>query len=228
MRVPTRTSALLLVLALACSRKPVDPFDTAAIERDIKERPVRELYEEAAKLSWTPPEDGLLTDSRIEEFLQVAALSNRIAEVADARFDKQVEGAAREDDRFARMGTAFAAYGTARVGVTSHLRAALTLGKNPHQHHWVADQIYLASQVVLAKRRHDQSVRQAEAEFDDEDDQYLREGKMQVLTAQLASRDRWREEQGDVALANSELVEKHAGRLAEHIASLRVVDPANP
>lgn len=228
LRLPGPILAIPLLLAIACGEEAVNPFDTAAIESDMKERPVRELYAAAAKVSWTPPEDGLLTDAHIQEFMEVAALGKRISEVAGERLDDQIESASRDDDRFARMGTAFSALGTVRNAATAHLRAALTLGKNPHQHNWVAEQLLQASQVAVQKRAFDVNIERAQEAVDTETIEYLRVEKESALSAQRATRDSWLQNHGDITLANSEMVAAHADELALHIPVLKRMDPVNP
>ncbi len=208
--MPARRFALLLLLALACSDEPLDPMDPVAIERDLEERTVRELYEEAEQLPWRAPDDRLLTEAHIADFVKVATLAEKIMEVAGSRFDEQIEKASRDHDRFTRMGTAFSALGNVRNVATAHVRAALTLGVNPHQQQWVMEQIIDSGRLAVQLRPKFRALERAERERDAETVMYLRERKEAAVREARGQFASW----GDVELANARLVEKHAARLA--------------
>lgn len=209
-----RPFAVLLLLALACGSEPVDPMDPVAIERDLEERTVRELFEEASQQPWRPPEDFLLTEAHIADFVKVAKLAERIMEVAGSRFDEQIENASREENRFLRAGSAVSAFGNARNVATAHVRAALTLGVNPHQQQWVMEQIIDGGRRAVQLRPQLEAVQRAQRALDEETVPYLRERKEVAVRQAREELRSWEGTMGDVELANARLVEKHADELA--------------
>ena len=205
--VPT----LLLALALlACGKE--EPGSRAAIERDLKERTIRQLYDEAEKIAYTPPADELLTDAHLERYLRVRGLAREITKVAEERLDDQLQRASHDENPFTRMATAFAGFGNARNMLTADVRAALMLGENPHEIFWVAGQIEKASATYLTRRGYEQRIAEKAAEFDNEPDPTLRDRKRKAWEFEREQQRRWLSGVGDVLLANSNLVE--ANRLA--------------
>ncbi|MGZ5432301.1 MAG: hypothetical protein ACXWH7_05185 [Thermoanaerobaculia bacterium] len=205
--------SLLLLLTIACGRES-DPMDAASIERDLEKRTVRELYEEAEQLPWRPPDDFLLTEAHIADFVKVATLAEKIMEVAGSRFDEQIESASRDHDRFARMGTAFAAIGSMRAFGTAHLRAALTLDVNPNQQQWVLEQIIDGGRLAARLRPQEEALARAERELKAESVPYLRERKEAVVRQAKENLRSWEKTMGDTELANARLVQKHRTELA--------------
>ncbi len=185
-----------------------------SIERDLEKRTVRELYEEAEQLPWRPPDDFLLTEAHIADFVKVAALAQKIMEVAGSRFDEQIENASRDHDRFTRMGTAFAAIGSARAISTAHLRAALTLDVNPNQQQWVLERIIDGGRAAARLRPPEEALARAERERNNESVPYLRERKEAAVRQAKENLRSFERTMGDAELANARLVEKHRTELA--------------
>lgn len=192
-------------------------MDQASIERDLEERPVRELYEEAAQQPWTAPADRRLTEEHIADFVKVATLGNKIVEIAGTRFEKQLDQASRDADRFTRMGNAFSALGNARAAITGHLRAALILKVNPYQHQWVSEQIVEGRRLLQYRRPYDKEIANAKRALGEETNYYLREQKQAVLTRAEESLKHFEQSYGDTELANMRLVEKHAAELSKFL-----------
>lgn len=190
-------------------------MDTAAIERDLEERTIRDLYEAMEQQPWHPPGDFLLTEAHIADFVKVAALAERIIEVAGSRFDEQIEQASRDNDRFTRMGTAFSAIGNARNAATAHVRAALILGVNPNQQQWVMEKIIDSGRIAQRMRPQKEALARAERERDLETIPYLRERKERLVEEARADLKSWEETMGDAELANARMVDKHKRELKQ-------------
>ena len=205
--------SLLILLTTACGGE-TDPMDRASIERDLEKRTVRDLYEEAEQLPWRPPDDFLLTEAHIADFVRVATLAEKIMEVAGSRFDEQIESASRDHDRFTRMGTAFAAIGSMRAFSTAHLRAALTLDVNPNQQQWVLERIIDGGRGAEKLRPREEALARAERELQAESVPYLRERKEAVVRQAKENLRSLEQTLGDAELANARLVEKHRTELA--------------
>ena len=222
MSAPRVALPILLFFTLACGREPADPMDRASIERDLEERTVRELYEEAEQHPWSIPDDFRLTEAHIADFVKVAVLADKIMEVAGSRFEDQIDQASREQDRFSQLGSAFSALGSARQYSTAHVRAALTLGVNPHQQQWVGNQIIAAARNAVRKRSYDDDIARAQRALDQETNAYLRESKTAAVREAEQSLKDWQNERlGDTELANVLLVEKHAGELSRFFPMLK-------
>lgn len=151
-RFSDRTSRLAIVLAtallLSCSSEPEDPFSEEAVLRDLDDRTVAELYEAAESQSYQPPAHGRISREQLEGYLRVTRLADTIVDVASRRLSDQADQAAKETDRFARMAATFSAFGSARAAGTAELRAALTLGVNPHEFAWVDQRVGRALSVL--------------------------------------------------------------------------------
>ena len=222
MSAPRVVLPILLFFTLACSREAADPMDRASIERDLEERTVRELYEEAERHPWNIPNDHRLTEAHIADFVKVAVLAERIMEVAGSRFDEQLQSASHASDRFSQMGAAFSAIGSARTVTTAHVRAALTLGVNPHQQQWVGNQIIASARNAVRKRSYDDEIAQAQRALDQETNAYLRDSKAAAVREAEQNLKDWQQERlGDAELANVLLVEKHAGELSRFFPMLK-------
>jgi hypothetical protein len=213
--------AALIVLAAACKSEPADPFDKAAIERDLEERPLRVLYEEFEKTSWSPPLHGTLSESQIQSYLEVSRLSDRIVEVTSGQFDEKIEKASRDEDRYSRMATAFSAIGNARNAATAQIRAALTLHVNPHEYDWVSRQIERAADNAVRKRNYLASVDAAQRALDAETNPYLRERRDSDLTSARLTLFHWDDSLGDAERANAEIVLKHDAALRPYVRRLQ-------
>lgn len=205
-----KTAIVVLLLALACGKE--EPGSRAAIERDLEERTIRDLYEEAEKIAYTPPADGLLTDAHIERYVRVRGLAREITKIAEERLDEQMQRASNDDNPFTRMGTAFAGFGNARNVLTADVRAALMLNENPHELYWVSVQIDKAAATYLARRDHEKRVVDTAAAFDNETDRSLRDRKRREWEFERERQRKWLDGLGDATLANSKMVE--ANRLA--------------
>ncbi|HEX7829072.1 MAG TPA: hypothetical protein VF787_05425 [Thermoanaerobaculia bacterium] len=213
--------AALIVLAAACKSEPADPFDKAAIERDLEERPLKALYEEFEKISWTPPLHGTLSDAQIQSYIEVTRLSDRIIEVTSGQLDEKIEKASRDDDRYSRMATAFSAIGNARNAATAQIRAALTLHVNPHEYNWVSQQIARAAGEAVRKRNYLAHVDAAQRALDAESNPYLRERRESDLATARLTLLHWADSLGDAERANAETVLKHDLALRPYVRGLQ-------
>lgn len=205
-----KTLIAALLLALACGKE--EPGSRAAIERDLEERTIRDLYEEAEKIPYTPPADELLTEAHLERYIRVRGLAREITKIAEERLDEQLQRASHDDNPFTRMGTAFAGFGNARNVLTADVRAALMLKENPHELYWVAAQIDKAAETYLTRRGYEQRIVEKAAAFDNETDPLLRDRKRREWESERERQRIWLNGLGDVTLANSKVVE--ANRLA--------------
>ena len=203
----------MTLLAAGCGEE--EPGSVAAIERDLKDRPVRDLYQEAEDIAYAPPANGLLTDQHISNYLKVRELGAEITKVASARMDQQLDEASRTDERFTRMATAFAGLGSARAVMTAELRAALMLDINPHEIFWVATEIARTGPAYRSLRNHDERIATAQAELDAETDSILRERKRDLVERETKAKDALLAMTGDVTLANAETIERHRVALAK-------------
>lgn len=207
---------------LACGREAADPMDRAAIERDLEERSVRDLYEEAEQQPWSVPDDFLLTDAHIADFVKVAVLAERIMEVTGSRFEDQIADASSQQNRLSQLGSAFSAIGSARQYGTAHVRAALTLDVNPNQQMWVGNQIIAAARNAVQKRTYDDAIASAQRIRDQETNPYLRERKESALREAKQDLKDWEQERlGDAELANVLMVQKHAAELSRFFPMLK-------
>jgi hypothetical protein len=212
---------ILLILTLACGEEVVDPMDRATIERDLEERSVRDLLDEAEQRPWSIPDNHRLTEAHIADFVKVAALAERIMEVTGSRFEDQMEQATRAENRFSRMGSAFTAMGNARQYSTAHVRAALTLDVNPHQQQWVVEQVIHAGRIAVRKRPYDEAVARARREHDEETNAYLRIQKGSAVREAEERLKDFEQTLGDTELANARLVEKNASALSRFFPFLK-------
>ena len=206
-------AAAALLSAVACGEER-DPFSVAAIEADLRNTTPQELYEKAGAIRFDPPASDRLTEEHIEHFVRVARLADRIGEVAAKRLDSSVDRASREPDRLSRMASAASAFGEARNLGTADLRAALTLGVNPHEYRWVAGKIEGAARLLRERREYDEQIDQARRIRDREQDAYARLARQPALDRAEEARRRWEGAQSDAALANVAVVEAHAAELA--------------
>ena len=207
--MPTKVwpALLLVILALACSDP--EPGSREAIEQDLEERTVADLYAEAEKQEYTPPADGLLTDEHMKTYVRVRALGDEIAKVAGAKLDAEIESASRADDRYSRMAAAFAGIGSARAAMTAELRAALMLKLNPHEFLWIASQVERAKPAYQTMKRFDDEIARLRAARDAETDTILRSRKTEALERAMERKRSWEGETGDVTLANAAVVGRH-------------------
>ncbi len=203
--------AAILLIALACSQK--DPFDSAAIEKDLKKRTAQDLYDEAEKFKFEKPADRRLTETQVTDFVRMSKLAARIREIAEHRLNEQADRAANADGRFSRLGESFAAVGSLRSYATAELRACLDLGLNPKEQQWVAAQIASASSTIEDIFRFDKNIESAKAEADAEIDPFLASRKRAVYDQAVETKRQWEERQDPAALANAERVRKHRHEL---------------
>ena len=127
-----RISLIVLSLALVLSGcKAKELADKAAIAKDLQERGTMDLAKEVANDSYTPPDDGRLTDAQIQMYMKVREHEKKIAEVAKAEMK---------------------ALGSAADFMTADIRAAKDLGYNSQEYLWVKTQILAASTSVMAEK----------------------------------------------------------------------------
>ncbi len=200
-----KTLIAVLLLALACAKE--EPGSRAAIERDLEDRTIRDLYEEAETIAYTPPADELLTDAHLERYIRVRRLAREITKIAEERLDDQLQRASHDDNPFTRMGTAFAGFGNARNILTADVRAALMLNENPHELYWVSAQIDKAAGTYLTRHDYERRVAEKAAAFDAETDPTLRDRKRREWESERDRQRIWLNGLGDVTLANSKIVE---------------------
>ena len=201
------------LLGLACARP--DPFDEAFIRKDLDRRSPQDLYDAAEKLEFHPAPHARLAERQIADFLRTMKLAGRIREIAAKDFDRQAERAAKEESRFARMGDAFAAYGTARSWATAELRAALNLGFNPREQQWVQSRIFAASALMQRAHAFDRDIAQAQANLDIETDSEVIRRKQAIYDDTVAAKQRWEDSQDPDAIADLQIVERHLDALRE-------------
>lgn len=206
-RVAFTLAAALLIGS--CSSEPEDPFSEEAVRRDLDERTVAELYEAAEGQSYTPPAHGRISREQMQTYLRVTRLADTIVDVASKRVSDRADEAAKETDQFARMATTFSAFGSARAAGTADLRAALTLGVNPHEFFWIDRRVGAALHVVKERAKLEKAVEKAveKAGGDARRSKYARDD--------LKS---WKTRLADADAANAKLVEPHRETLATRFA----------
>lgn len=214
-----KTVIAVLLLSLACGKE--EAGSRAAIERDLKERTIRDLYEEAEKIAYTPPADERLTDAHLERYIRVRGLAREITKVAEERLDDQLQRASHDENPFTRMGTAFAGFGNARNMLTADVRAALMLKENPHELFWVSAQIDKAAGTYITRRNYEKQVAEKAAAFDNETDSILRDRKRREWESERDRQRIWLNGLSDVALANSRIVEANRLALAPYHKQLK-------
>jgi hypothetical protein len=199
---------LLATLLFACGAP--EPGSREAIEEDLKERTMTDLYAEVDKQEYTPPADGLLTDEHLKNYVKVRALGEKIGEAAGAKLDREIEEASRTEDRYTRLGAAFAGIGSARAAMTADLRAALMLGMNAQEHLWTEAQLRRARPVYQMMKRYDDEIAELRAARDAETDTILRSRKTDALERAMERKRSWESTVGDVSLANAGVVGRHS------------------
>jgi mRNA-degrading endonuclease HigB of HigAB toxin-antitoxin module len=223
-RIAPLLAAMMLLLSSACGNEdasPANPFDQAAIEKDLKERPLKKLYEEYEKASWTPPSDGKVTSEQVEGYVQASRLMRRIADITGEDLDRKIESANYESDKLSRMATAFSAIGSLRNNATAGLRAATTLGLNPKEMDWVDLELRRAAGRLATRRALEKTRDQARDARDRETHPYLREereGAMRIAEDAIREHD---ERTGDAERANAALIRTREADLRPFLRALR-------
>jgi hypothetical protein len=217
-------ATMLLVLLAGCGGEETtsaNPFDPAAIEKDLKERPLKKLYEVYEKASWTPPSDGRVTSKQVEDYVQASRLMRRIADITGEDLDRKIESANYENDRLERMATAFSAIGSLRNNATAGLRAATTLGLNPKEMDWVDLELRRAAGRIATRRALEKTRDQAREARDRETHPYLREQResaMRIAESAIREHD---ERTGDAERANAALIRTREADLRPFLRALR-------
>jgi hypothetical protein len=199
------TIRLVVVILLSCSSEPDDPFSEKAVLRDLEERTVAELYAAAESQSYTPPAHGRISREQLEAYIQVTRLADTIVKIASRKVSDQADQAAKETDRFARMATTFSAFGSARAAGTAELRAALTLGVNPHEFAWVDRRAGQAVGILRWREELEKAAAKAEG------DAYRAQDAKNALKE-------WQRRLADADAANAKLVEPHRATLEARYA----------
>ena len=148
-----RISLIVLSLALVLSGcKAKELADKAAIAKDLQERGTMDLAKEVANDSYTPPDDGRLTDAQIQMYMKVREHEKKIAEVAKAEMKAHAEKAEGKEKSLGGMLEGMKALGSAADFMTADIRAATDLGYNSQEYLWVKTQILAASTSVMAEK----------------------------------------------------------------------------
>jgi hypothetical protein len=209
--------ALLLAVLFACSRKARDPWSKAAIEEDLDRRTVQNLYDEAEKLKFEPPEDRLITEKQIIDFVQRNKLARQIREVTQHRAGEQSDRAAAAEDRFSRMGEAFAAIGTVRSYATADLRASLSLGMNPREQQWVQNQIAVTLPLIERIQHFEGVIAEKKSELDAEIDPFLQTRLRESYDQAVRAKEQWEASEDPTELENARTVMAHSFALRNDV-----------
>lgn len=149
-----RTAAIMLCLSVALAGcKAKELAEKASISKDLEKRGTTDLMKEVANDSYTPPEDGRLTDNQIQMYLKVREQEKKIAQVAKDELKKHAEDAKKEGEKsLGGMMDKFKALGSAADFMTADIRAAKDLGYNSQEYLWVKQQILAASTADMASK----------------------------------------------------------------------------
>ena len=218
-----RTAATLLCLSLAFAGCKAKEFaDKDAISKDLDKRGTVDLMEEVANDSYTPPQDGRLTEKQIEMYLKVREHEKKIAQVAKDELKKHAQEAEKKEKSIAGMMDSFKAIGSAADFMTADIRAAKDLGFNSQEYLWVKTQILAASTSVMAEKftetitaNFDQAYAQAKKAYDEAKDEQTKKLYADMLAGYDKSKQEMQQKQDeDPALTyNRQLLAKHGEAL---------------
>jgi hypothetical protein len=200
---------LAVVVVAACSGREVeDPFDEAAIRRDMDDHSIKEIYEQYEKSSWTPPSSGRMREQQVAAYVRMSHLARRIVQVCGKDLDEKL-GKASHDDGFSRMALTFDAMGDRRNAAIAEIRASQRLGYNARELDWVRVELHRGAYRLAERREQERQI--VEVKRIGTDDQV--EGAVRNLAA-------WKRDMREAERANYELLERHELELRPFIALL--------
>jgi hypothetical protein len=226
-----RTAAALLCLSVALAGcKAKELAEKAAISKDLEKRGTTDLMKEVARDSYTPPEDGRLTDSQVQMYLKVREQEKKIAQVAKDEIKQHANEAKKDGEKsLSGMMDSFKAMGSVADFMTADIRAAKDLGYNSQEYLWVKQQVLAASTAQMAQKFNatmtanmDQAYIQARKAHDEAKDETTKKLYADVLAGYEKSRQEMQSTQSeDPATAfNRELLAKYGDALNAYVQEL--------
>jgi hypothetical protein len=225
-RFPTAILCISLAL-IGCKAKEL--ADKAAVSRDLDKRGTVDLLKEVGNDSYTPPQDGRLTEAQIQMYLKVREHEKVIAKVAREELKKHAANADKKEKSIAGMMEGFKAMGSAADFVTADLRAAKDLGFNSQEYLWVKGQVLAASTSVMAEKMGEtiqanfaNARAQAQKAYDEAKDEQTKKLYKDMLASYDKSKSEMTEKADeDPALAyNRQLLSKHENALNAYTQEL--------
>ncbi|HEV7765716.1 MAG TPA: hypothetical protein VGQ76_11990 [Thermoanaerobaculia bacterium] len=225
-----RTATLVLCLSLAlvgCKAKEL--ADKAAISKDLDKRGTLDLAKEVANDSYTPPQDGRLSEAQIAMYLKVREHEKQIAQVAKDEMKAHAQAAEKNEKSIAGMMDSFKALGSAADFMTADIRAAKDLGYNSQEYLWVKTQILAASTSVMAEKfnatisaNFDKAYAEAKKAYDESKDETTKKLYADMLAGYDKSKQDMQQNQSeDPALTfNRQMLEKHKEALNAYVHEL--------
>jgi hypothetical protein len=230
-----RTLIVVLCLSLAlialtgCKAKEL--ADKAAISKDLDKRGTTDLMKEISNDSYTPPEDGRLTDAQVQMYLKVREQEKKIALVAKEEMQKHADKVKEKGDKsLAGMVQGLQALGSAADFVTADLRAAKDLGYNSQEYIWVKSQILAASTSAMAEQvgqvmsaNFDKAYQDAKKAYDEAPDDQTKKLYADVLAGYDKNKQEMQNASQNVDPAtayNRQLLSKYEGALNAYAQEL--------
>lgn len=218
-----RTAVIALTVSLAlvgCKAKEL--ADKASISKDLDKRGTTDLMKEVANDSYTPPEDGRLSEAQIQMYLKVREQEKKIAQVAKDEMKQHAQNADKKEKSIAGMFEGMKAVASAADFATADLRAAKDLGYNSQEYLWVKQQVMAASTSVMAEQfskamsaNFDQAYNAAKKAHDEAKDETTKKVYADMLAGYDKSKAEMQSQQKeDPALTfNRQLLAKHENAL---------------
>jgi hypothetical protein len=226
-----RTAVLMLCLSVAlagCKAKELAEKD--AISKDLEKRGTTDLMKEVANDSYTPPEDGRLTDNQVQMYLKVREQEKKIAAVAKEELKKHADEAKKEGEKsLSGMMDSFKALGSAADFMTADIRAAKDLGYNSQEYLWVKQQILAASAAEMAqkfssttKAHMEQAYAEAKKAYDEAKDEQTKKIYADMLAGYEKGKKEMQAAQNDdpAAAFNRQLLAKYGEQLNAYVHEL--------
>jgi len=183
---------LALVIAACGEGGSEDPFDEAAIRRDLDDRSIEAVYDEYEKSSWTPPASGRVDEQQVMAYVRTSQLALRILQVCCKHLDQKLANASHS-----------------RNAATAEIRAAQRLGLNPRELDWVGAELRRGAYRLAQRRKYEKSIAEAKRTGTDDD--------VDEAIQRLAA---WKQDSRAAERANCELFERHEQELRPFVAPL--------
>jgi hypothetical protein len=225
-RIPVIVLCLSFALA-GCKAKEL--VEKAAISKDLDKRGTTDLMKEVANDSYTPPEDGRLSEAQIQMYLKVRDHAKQIAQVAKDELKKHAETADKKEKSIAGMMEGMKALGSAADFVTADIRAAKDLGFNSQEYLWVKTQVLAASTSVMAEKftetinaNFDKAYAEAKKAYSEAKDEQTRKLYADMLAGYDKTKQEMQQKEAeDPALTwNRQLLSKHENALNAYASEL--------
>jgi hypothetical protein len=225
-----RIPVVILSLSLAfVGCKARELADKASISKDLDKRGTTDLMKEVANDSYTPPQDGRLSEAQVQMYLKVRDHATQIAKVAKEELKQHAAVADQKEKSIASVVEGFKAMGSAADFMTADIRAAKDLGYNSQEYLWVKTQILAASTSVMAEKfnetisaNFDKAYTEAKKAYDEAKDEQTKKLYADMLAGYDKSRQDMQQKQSeDPALTyNRQLLSKHEDALNAYAQEL--------